>query len=255
MQNTISNYGTKRHARQSARRRLHGLWLILIAVFAVTAYVLISDNITSDSDLALPSVSTEKYNVAEQDYGWNLILVNRDNYIPDDYRVELTELSNGEKVDSRIYPDLQEMFDAARAEGYGLFVAEGYRAAEKQQRLLDEKTEAYENEGYSKSEAKKLAEQWVAIPGTSEHQLGIAVDINADTAQSSSDEVYDWLAQNAYKYGFIKRYPSDKTAITGIINEPWHYRYVGRDAAQEMYTQGICLEEYIEQLTSRHEAD
>ncbi len=187
-------------------------------------------------------------NIANTDNGWNLILVNHDNYIPDDYEVELTELSNGEKVDSRIYPELQEMFNAARAEGLGLHVAAGYRTQEKQQELLDEKIVAYENEGNSKSEARKLAEQWVAIPGTSEHQLGIAVDINADAA-SSGDEVYNWLAENGYKYGFIKRYPSDKTDITGIINEPWHYRYVGKEAAKEIYLRGICLEEYIESIT------
>ena len=185
---------------------------------------------------------------ADTSFGWNLILVNRDNYIPDDYKVELTELSNGEKVDSRIYPELQEMFNDARAQGYGLFVREGYRTQEEQQQLLDEKIEAYENEGKSKSEAKKLAEQWVAIPGTSEHQLGIAVDINADTTKSSSDDVYSWLAENAHKYGFIKRYPSDKTDITGVINEPWHYRYVGKEAALEIYSQGMCLEEYIDTL-------
>ncbi|SFR62572.1 D-alanyl-D-alanine carboxypeptidase [Anaeromicropila populeti] len=155
-------------------------------------------------------------------------------------------MSNGEKVDSRIYPDLQAMFDAARSDGVYPYVAAGYRTQEKQQQLLDEKIKAYQSEGHSKSEARKLAEQWVAIPGTSEHQLGIAVDINADTTNSSSDDVYAWLAENGYKYGFIKRYPTDKIEITGIINEPWHYRYVGKQAAREIYSQGICLEEYID---------
>ena len=171
-----------------------------------------------------PSFTTSFYDntthhIASEANGWNLILVNRDNYIPDDYKVQLTELSNGKKVDSRIYPELQEMFDAAREQGYGLFVREGYRTQEEQQQLLDEKIEAYENDGKSKSEAKRLAEQWVAIPGTSEHQLGIAVDINADTTKSSSDDVYNWLAENAHTYGFIKRYPSNKTDITGVIND------------------------------------
>ena len=201
-----------------------------------------------NSDFTLLPLDNIIHHVASEDNGWNLILVNRNSYIPDDYKVELTELSNGEKVDSRIYPELQEMFNDARAQGYGLFVREGYRTQEEQQQLLDEKIEAYENEGKSKSEAKKLAEQWVAIPGTSEHQLGIAVDINADTTKSSSDDVYSWLAENAHKYGFIKRYPSDKTDITGVINEPWHYRYVGKEAALEIYSQGMCLEEYIDTL-------
>lgn len=201
-----------------------------------------------NSDFTLLPLDNITHHVASEDNGWNLILVNRNSYIPDDNKVELTELSNGEKVDSRIYPELQEMFNDARAQGYGLFVREGYRTQEEQQQLLDEKIEAYENEGKSKSEAKKLAEQWVAIPGTSEHQLGIAVDINADTTKSSSDDVYSWLAENAHKYGFIKRYPSDKTDITGVINEPWHYRYVGKEAALEIYSQGMCLEEYIDTL-------
>lgn len=201
-----------------------------------------------NSDFTLLPLDNITHHVASGDNSWNLILVNRNSYIPDDYKVELTELSNGEKVDSRIYPELQEMFNDARAQGYGLFVREGYRTQEEQQQLLDEKIEAYENEGKSKSEAKKLAEQWVAIPGTSEHQLGIAVDINADTTKSSSDDVYSWLAENAHKYGFIKRYPSDKTDITGVINEPWHYRYVGKEAALEIYSQGMCLEEYIDTL-------
>lgn len=201
-----------------------------------------------NSDFTLLPLDNITHHVASEDNGWNLILVNRNSYIPDDYKVELTELSNGEKVDSRIYPELQEMFNDARAQRYGLFVREGYRTQEEQQQLLDEKIEAYENEGKSKSEAKKLAEQWVAIPGTSEHQLGIAVDINADTTKSSSDDVYSWLAENAHKYGFIKRYPSDKTDITGVINEPWHYRYVGKEAALEIYSQGMCLEEYIDTL-------
>ena len=201
-----------------------------------------------NSDFTLLSLDNITHHVASEDNGWNLILVNRDSYIPDDYQVELTELSNGKKVDSRIYPELQEMFNDARAQGYGLFVREGYRTQEEQQQLMDEKIEAYENEGKSKSEAKKLAEQWVAIPGTSEHQLGIAVDINADTTKSSSDDVYNWLAENAHTYGFIKRYPSNKTDITGVINEPWHYRYVGKEVASEIYSQGICLEEYIDTL-------
>ena len=136
------------------------------------------------------------HHVASGEYGWNLILVNRDNYIPDDYTVELTELSNGQKVDSRIYPSLQEMFDAARAEGLGLFVADGYRTAETQQQILEGKIEAYKNEGYSSEEAEKKAKEWVAVPGTSEHQLGLAVDINADKSQSTSEEVYEWLSKN-----------------------------------------------------------
>lgn len=185
---------------------------------------------------------------ADTSLGWNLILVNKDYKIPSGYDPELTELSNGQKVDSRIYPQLQKMFDDARAAGLELFVREGYRTTQEQQKIMDEKIEEYWAEGYSHSEAKELAEKYVAIPGTSEHQLGLSVDINADTSKCSSDAVYAWLAENAYKYGFIKRYPSEKVEITGINNEPWHYRYVGTEAAAQMQESGLCLEEYIEQL-------
>ena len=232
--------------KRYTRRKSHKVKILFSLLFLIILCMMAGKVL--NSDFTLLSLDNITHHVASEDNGWNLILVNRDSYIPDDYQVELTELSNGKKVDSRIYPELQEMFNDARAQGYGLFVREGYRTQEEQQQLMDEKIEAYENEGKSKSEAKKLAEQWVAIPGTSEHQLGIAVDINADTTKSSSDDVYNWLAENAHTYGFIKRYPSNKTDITVVINEPWHYRYVGKEAASKIYSQGICLEEYIDTL-------
>ena len=138
---------------------------------------------------------------ADTSFGWNLILVNDDYCVPRNYEVELTELSNGEKVDSRIYPQLQQMFDDARAEGLELFVREGYRTTQDQKDIMNERIQQYQDEGYSRGEAKKLAKEYVAEPGTSEHELGIAVDINADTSKCSSDAVYTWLANNAYKYG------------------------------------------------------
>lgn len=176
---------------------------------------------------------------------WNLIVVNQWNELSEDYSVELTELSNGQKVDSRIYPHLQEMFDAARAEGIYPVVREGYWTREEQQEILDDKIQAYINEGYSQWRAERTAKEWVALPGTSEHQLAIAVDINVDKSMCSNAEVYAWLAENAYKYGFILRYPPGKQEITGTSYEPWHYRYVGVEAAEDIYEQEICLEEYL----------
>lgn len=200
-----------------------------------------SDTTHTDSTVTPGDTSEE----AENETSWCLILVNKWNPIPADYQVELTTLSNGIQVDSRIYPALQELFDQARAENIYPVAASGYRTAQKQQRLLNEKIRDYQNEGCSNEVAREKAEAWVAVPGTSEHQLGIAVDINADGVYSSSDEVYQWLDENAWQYGFIRRYPSDKTEITGVINEPWHYRYVGKEAAGKIQAQRICLEEYL----------
>lgn len=179
---------------------------------------------------------------------WNLILVNKWNKIPDNYNVTLTVLSNGRRVDNRIYPELQEMFDAARAEGIYPVVGEGYRTADEQQALFTDKVREYMNMGFFEKAAEKMAGKWVALPGYSEHQLGIAVDINGDKIRSDNGEVYEWLAKNAYKYGFILRYPLDSENITSTKYEPWHYRYVGKKAAKEIYSEHICLEEYLERL-------
>lgn len=176
---------------------------------------------------------------------WNLIVVNRWNEIPDDYSVELTELSNGIKVDSRIYSHLREMLDAATDDGVYAVVGEGYRTAEEQKALYDDKILAYMIEGFPRKKAEDMAKEWVAVPGTSEHQLGIAVDINADKSLSDNEDAYQWLANNAYKYGFILRYPQWKTDVTGNQYEPWHYRYVGEEAAREIFERGVCLEEYL----------
>lgn len=106
--------------------------------------------------------------------------------------------------------------------------------------------------GIRLEDAKAKAGRQVAVPGTSEHQLGLAVDIVdvsyqlLDTNQENTD-VQKWLLENSWRYGFILRYPTDKTDITGIVYEPWHYRYVGKEYAKEIHEKGVCLEQYLEQ--------
>ena len=236
-----------RYNRRRRKRKLQVTLYILLILFLIGGVVwrtYRSELKLLESKAVSTSESPRQTQVNSED--WKLILVNRTNPVPDNYQVRLTELSNGKKVDSRIYPELQQMFDDARTAGLALFVREGYRTKEEQQQILDERIQEYENQGDSKKDAQKAAEEYVALPGTSEHQLGMSVDINADTQKCSSDAVYQWLDENAYKYGFIKRYPADKTDITGISNEPWHYRYVGKEAAKTMKEQNLCLEEYLQ---------
>lgn len=171
--------------------------------------------------------------------------MNQDHAIPDNWSQELTTLSNGTQVDSRIYPELQQMFDDMRAQGVYPVVASGYRSAEKQQSLMDDKIKEFIDQGESAAQAKKDAKKWVNPVGYSEHQTGLAVDINADGVNSTGEEVYAWLKEHAWEYGFILRYPDGKTDITGTDYEPWHYRYVGKDAAKVIHKKGICLEEYL----------
>ncbi len=176
---------------------------------------------------------------------WYLTLVNKWNPMPENTDIETVELTNGECVDKRIYPYLQEMFDDARAEGIYPIVRSGFRTRQEQEEIYDDRIKEYQGQGMSEKEAMEEVQLWVAVPGTSEHELGFAVDINADKIHSEGAEVYTWLSENAYLYGFINRYPSDKTAVTGVANEPWHYRYVGVEAAAQIHEQGICLEEYL----------
>lgn len=223
---------------------------VCIAIALLIGYVaLTASPVLFDVDIPVVVMHfLEPPNTADDSLGWNLMLVNYENYIPKDYNPELTEFSNGQKVDSRIYPYLQEMFDAAKQDEVYMKVVAGYRTKQKQQSLMKEKILGYMSDGYSYSKSKELAEKWVAAVGTSEHQLGLAVDINQDPAKCSADKVYNWLLVNAHEYGFVKRYPADKIEITKIANEPWHYRYVGKKAAAEMMERDMCLEEYVDYL-------
>lgn len=189
--------------------------------------------------------STNTLNTSNDIENWNLILVNKWNKIPDNYNVELVEVPGGEKVDKRIYEPLMQMLNDAKESNWNKepIVVAGYRTNEKQTELYEERIEEYKKDGYSEKEAITEAEKWVSVPGYSEHQIGLAVDINGATY-----DLYFWLQENSYKYGFIFRYPGNKTDITGISEEVWHYRYVGKEVAKEIYDKGICLEEYLENI-------
>ncbi len=179
-----------------------------------------------------------------EDESWKLILVNADHPMPEGYSVTLKELRNDQWVDERIYPELQQMFDDARAEGVYPLINESYRSAERQQEILDSYIDTYLASGMEEEEARAEALKLVAVPGTSEHQLGLALDIISETDEDDT-ATWQWLNENCWRYGFILRYPEEKIQITGITYEPWHFRYVGVEAAQEITEQGITLEEYL----------
>ena len=187
-----------------------------------------------------------------QDEAWNLRLVNFENPLPEDFTVELTEVGEGHQVDSRIAQALLDMIAAGKRDGYQIWIASSYRTMQKQTSLFENKVANLKREGYSETEARREAGTVVAVPGTSEHQLGLAVDLvsseytGLDERQEQTRS-YQWLVKHCAEYGFILRYPNGKTGVTGIIYEPWHFRYVGKEAAAEIMEQGICLEEYLEQ--------
>lgn len=255
---TVQRKGRRVQQRNRHWRHIGGIFLILLlaaALIGATQGTMPKappspteiDHLPVTADV-LPG-NQQSPTSAEADSDWYLTLVNRWTPIPENYQVNLVEIAGGEQVDERIYEPLMEMLEAAKEGNLDQLplVVSGYRTQENQQRLYDEKIAKYRGQGYSENEAKEMAEQWVAVPGYSEHQLGFAVDINGATY-----DVYLWLQENSYKYGFIFRYPGNKTELTGTAEEVWHYRYVGVEAAAEIYEQGICLEEYLENLNNQN---
>ena len=234
-----NQYTRRKKRKSSAFTNTVIIAVILLIGFFSVSFLSIHTSLFNIKTLAKTTNPVNKTN-------WELVLVNPTHKIPDNYMPELTTLANGNQVDSRIYPSLQEMFDDARAQGVYPNVGSGYRSKELQQYLYDAEIATYQAQGNDYENAEAIAKKWVAFPGTSEHQTGLAVDIYAAQASGQDDEtVHEWLAENAYKYGFILRYPEDKIDITNINYEPWHYRYVGTKAAKEIHDKGICLEEYL----------
>lgn len=169
-------------------------------------------------------------------------LVNKYNKLPDNYEIDdLVTLdkeysSRGEKIREIAYKDLKVMFDKAREDGINLNVISGYRTSEKQNTLFNNSV---------KKNGIEHALMYSAKMGHSEHQLGLAIDINTTQESFKNTNEYKWLKNNSYKYGFIERYKENKENITGFAYEPWHYRYIGIDNATKVFTENITYEEYV----------
>jgi len=197
-----------------------------------------------------PKDATSVY-IPEQDK-WKLILVNKQNPVPEDYQTRLVNVGNME-VDERIAKDTARMLKAAKADGVDLVICSAYRSYDKQSSLFNRKINKYMASNMNYMEAYSQAAFSVTVPGTSEHQLGLALDIVTPSYTSLNEgfadtEAAKWLYENCMEYGFIMRYPKGKENITGIIFEPWHFRYVGKKYAKEISDMEITLEEYLEYI-------
>ena len=181
-----------------------------------------------------------------------LTLVNPWHELAEDYEPHLTEIGDGMFFDERAAGALKHMLEDAKAAGIVAVPISGYRTQEYQQELFDDKLLRVRANGFEGDEAYAEAAKEVAVPGTSEHQLGLAMDIldvnnpNLDWTQEWAP-AQRWLMEHCTDYGFILRFPNGTTEITGIIYEPWHYRYVGLSVAKEIAASGKTLEEYLEE--------
>ena len=189
---------------------------------------------------------------AKEKEEYYLLLANAENPLPQDWSIQTEEVQNGYEMDKRAAPAMRDMIQAAQEDGVELMLCSAYRSIEKQQQLFDRSQQTYMAQGMSEEEAYAKTATETAIPGTSEHQTGLAADIVTPTYQMLNAGFADtpagkWLADNAVEYGFVLRYPQDKQEVTGIIYESWHYRFVGKTHAKLMKESGLCLEEYLQQ--------
>ncbi len=216
-----------------------------------------ADSATDPSADMPPETEEETPDFSADD--WRLILVNKQHPIPEDYDFTLATIKGSQKCDERIIDDLLDMMQAAREAGFNLLIISPYRSDTRQEWLFDRKITRYMGKGMSYMDAFKLASQVVMVPDSSEHQIGLSLDIVSDYYNSVTNgdplkegfgdtEAGIWLEENCARFGFIVRYPKGKEYITSVEYEPWHFRYVGVEAATIIMEQELTLEEFLDQL-------
>lgn len=180
---------------------------------------------------------------------WRIRLANYDNILPEDFEVELADIDSTRQFDARAIKYLKDMINDMKKDGHtSIWVQSSYRSVARQKELYENSINKYLKQGKTQEEAEKLTDEYINKPGSSDHNLGLAVDFNyVDNTFADTDE-YKWLLENAENYGFILRYPKDKEDITKIAYESWHWRYVGEEHAKKMNELNMCLEEYVEYL-------
>ena len=196
---------------------------------------------------------------------WALYVIGNDNPLPSDFTVDTKSVSGERELDVRCADYAIQMLNDAKEQNVGLFVTSAYRSVEKQTANMQSYISNLISQGYSQEEAKKQAEKEIALPGHSEHNAGLAMDIVSDTYWSNHSDLdesfdqlpqYDWLIDNSWKYGFILSYPKGKEDITGFIYEPWHYRFVGLEHAKKIHEvyektgEFLTVNEYIEKYVN-----
>lgn len=251
--------------------------LVIIAVTAVGGAVIVHNSFKSTADKTSTSVTTEKADDKTQkkesstaapqeskyEYSYagfnpqvikttndfSKIILNKNYRLPENYEPSLSEAvkDSGIMLDNRVAPYYQAMYDAAKEDGVILNPVAGYRTVEQQKKNFDLRVQENMKNGMDKNKATVEASNKLLLPGTSEHNAGLAVDICSRSESFENTEAFEWLTENAAKYGFILRYPKDeeKQKITGMSYEPWHFRFVGIKAAKKIADKGITLEEYL----------
>ena len=240
--------------------------LLILLAFVLTNFAFKRDsgeqeNASETVTVSLPETEIQIENGEEEedldaDNKWAMFLVNKQNPLPDDYDniIETELVYEGDKngyIDKRAAKYAKDMFAAALEDGIDLWVISSYRTIDYQQQNFNNSVQQRMDNGMTYDDAYADTLREVAMPGESEHNAGLAMDImsieytSMDDAGFEDTKAFEWLDKHAAEYGFILRYPKDKESVTEIIYEPWHYRFVGIYYANEIKKSGLCLEEYF----------
>lgn len=233
--------------------------IVFIIVLRVSA---INDKKTVETSADQPKAAQEEQNNPSEKLpeekpkkeitDWRLTLANFENVLPEDFKVEVADIDSTRQFDARAIGYLNKMMNDMRKSGISnVWIQSAYRSIARQKELYDNSVQKYIKQGKTKEEAEKLTDEYINKPGSSDHNLGLAVDFNNVDNNFEDLKAFKWLKENAENYGFILRYPKDKENITKIAYESWHWRFVGEENAKKMNSLNMCLEEYIEYLQNQ----
>lgn len=254
--------------RRRKRRSLSRPFFILfVLIFALSVTLVLNGNfkisslfggssaLPSITDFTIPSGVMKEVNpdTLRKVYGddWKLLYIGSGHPLSAGYKVTYAAVGDF-SVDKRIAPELREMLSSAKKAGYDITIAGAYRSPERSQELYDSKVKELKAQGFDEETAKVKASGYVALPYYSEHNAAISVDLNFPELTSTINYTdlpsYQWMLEHCADYGFIPRFPADKSSVTGVTYEPWHFRYVGPVHAKIILETGLCLEEYLHEL-------
>lgn len=259
---------TGRHTSKNKKRKLNKKKVALVAMVFLLLIILIGKNIKRDKVVETSSnenttkASTITNENAENQVpkepevktkkeitDWRLTLANYENILPEDFEIELANIDDTKQFDARAIEYLNKMMNDMRKSGIAnVWVQSAYRSVARQKELYDNSVKKYLKQGKTQEEAEKMTDEYIAKPGRSDHNLGLAVDFNNVDNNFEDLKAFKWLQENAENYGFILRFPKGKENITKIAYESWHWRFVGEEHAKKMKDLNMCLEEYVEYL-------
>lgn len=272
----ITTRNPRTNSRKTVQRKLNKRKVIItLAIFLLMIMLIIKIvkkdekiEIASNNDVTQTNTINETPVIREQEQNqnqvqtppevkkeitdWNLRLANSENVLPEDFKVELANIDSTRQFDARAIQYLNKMMnDMKKDKIANVWVQSAYRSVARQKELYNNSVNKYLKQGKTREEAERLTDQFIAKPGSSDHNLGLAVDFNSVDNKFEDLAAFKWLEKNAENYGFVLRFPKDKTEITKIEYESWHWRYVGEEHAKKMNELHMCLEEYIEYLQNK----